>query len=607
MNPANTWFRVSALAAAFALPTQVVTAADTKPDPRRGYQTYYGTGTDSRAYDFAQVFVTYSVNCKENASDAIGAIGKARETTWNSISKHVTDKQKAEPKLTEDVLRTFWNEVGNVNRADGAYIQQPNMYNAYTPRKGGVAPAVEEAKPKVAKRINSCTGKEIGMTDVVADIFSASQTIGIRSSDLGWVEGLARKVQSLKTDTAKDAVQISVSFSYGVTAVTQRDIDNQILDRARTQATGPDSQFAADAKDLKFANAFFKGHSLAYPPVYQPIPGAPYKPGEAPIATLTTPFTFRIYAEASDKVDSKNTEKGPVESSYAVTTTASAPADYATSSVTVSVGCQKNPADATKVVNAATADLVAEISKLYTGKTLGETTGYIEHEGSGGQRHDGAFTPVEFDAQGVPTKYLDICENKVKDGCKLEDFEPYYYASRQITMNSPEFEAFYKDVKAFQSRFGVNKTAGEIQVVVTDPTSAVTEKTTAKLQREARKKAAACINEPNGQLATDAKANGFSCVFLKDLQQGNLSVQRGAMNKSRAAAADFSGAALESAPGGAPSEPELLEVTEVVKDPASRPQKKSQQTFAFNYEILTENYVAPAKTAVTPEGPTPLP
>ncbi len=550
------------------------------------------------------------MNCKAKATDAIDAIGKARETTWNAISKHVSDKQKAEPKLTEDVLRTFWNEVGNVNRADGAYIQQPNMYsNPYSPRKGGASPAVEEVKPKVAKRINSCTGKEIGMTDAVADIFSASQTIGVRSSDLGWVEGLARKVQSLKTDTAKDAVQIGLTFSYGVTAATQREIDNAILDRARTQATGPDSQFAADAKDLKFASAFFKGHALAYPPVYQPIPGAPYKPGEAPIATLTTPFTFRIYAEASDKVNPKNAEKGPVESSYAVTTIASAPADYATAAVTVSVGCQKTPADATNAVNAATADLVTEISKLYTGKTLGETTGYIEHEGSGGQRHDGAFTPVEFDAQGQPTKYLDICENKVKDGCKLEDFEPYYFASRQITMNSPEFEAFYKDVKTFQSRFGVHKTAGEIQVAVTDPVAAVTQKTTDKLQREARKKAAACINEPNGPLATDAKANGFTCAFLKDLQQGNLSVQRGAMNKSRAATADFAGAAasLESAPGGAPSEPELLEITEVVKDPASRPQKKSSQTFAFNYEILTENYVAPAKAEVTPEGPTPLP
>jgi hypothetical protein len=146
-------------------------------------------------------------------------------------------------------------------------------------------------------------------------------------------------------------------------------------------------------------------------------------------------------------------------------------------------------------------------------------------------------------------------------------------------------------------------------VAVTDPVAAVTQKTTDKLQREARKKAAACINEPIGPLATDAKANGFTCAFLKDLQQGNLSVQRGAMNKSRAATADFAGAAasLESAPGGAPSEPELLEITEVVKDPASRPQKKSSQTFAFNYEILTENYVAPAKAEVTPEGPTPLP
>lgn len=554
----------------------IATDEENKKNPKTAELSYFATVKTEIAPEYGQVYFAYSVRCQPTPEAATKAISDLSSKVWNTI---VTKMGKT-GKFTE-TERSFWSPI-NTSESEGSRLQYVNPVV-----KDGVV-----VTKGYTQNINLCTQKEISLTEKLVPTYTATQKIGVRTNNLDWLESMVLAAQKVKQENKVDSVRTHVSaIQYGITEATKVNAYNKLLSDAQERATGKNSQFESDAKTLKFDTAHFIGVRASRAPVYNPIVGSAISRGTASKVELRVPFTYKIYAESTDKLKKIKTTE-PVNNSYEIEGVANANADFATMSVGVSSTCHTSKEDAIKAIRKVSEDILNELQKL-NNKQSTETNALVIETLSVGESDVGV--PVEWnnDPKNMRvTAVLDTCTgNKVavkEDGKK----PTYSYAEQVYTIRTSNFNAGLDLREALvKTYYTPSRDTKKVAVSATELTADVTKATKDALIAQARLYATSCILDPNGPVAKDAALHGFSCAHLSDLRMGRDRTQNSPFDRSDSGfAAPSAGRAMAKEADSGPQE-DTLNVEFVKKDNEQRPKAPIERTFEFRYRVLSENYV----------------
>jgi hypothetical protein len=166
---------------------------------------------------------------------------------------------------------------------------------------------------------------------------------------------------------------------------------------------------------------------------------------------------------------------------------------------------------------------------------------------------------------------------------------------RSFGVKSTDFDRLLTLVESLQNRYNTTTDrAEETRVLVGDVAGDVTDATKRKLAVSARENATAYVLNAKGPLAQDARTHGFTSAHLVDVRVG--SPRNPQLEAAGAPRAAFKAAAADEAGG----EEEL--VVDVVRKPnEERPQFRMVRHYAFDFQVLTENYLP----YLTPQKPKP--
>ncbi len=545
------------------------------PDPRLAKLTYDGTGAAEKAPEIGEVSFTFSVECRTSAEDVRQAIEAVSGGVWKSIATKVPAAS------TNELRQANWGNIGGITENNGSEVE------SIPPEKvGGVT------VKGTAKRIETCTGKEVDLRAKVASTYSGSQTIGVRSEDLDWVESLARTVKALPQDKAKNTVKITaVSTSYTVTESAKRSLLGETLTKARAEALGANSKFASDKKTLKFASAHYLGHRLSSPPYIHPEVGSAVSRGTAPKVTLDLPFVYTIYSEGKDLINTTNSKLAGISSDYEITGKAVANADYAVISASVVARCQPSSDAALAATEPYSTKLHDDLKKFHGERAATETDRIVNNE-PGKPTVDYPYEPVEWNTaepKSPVTKYLNKCTNEIVDAPvshNASDLPGYWTVTRNFGLRSSDFARLLTHTDDLQKAHNTATTrADETRIVVSDATAAVKDATKQKLAIAARENATAFVLNAHGPLADDARAHGFTSAHLVNIRVGSPrpAVMQESMSKGMGLAA------MKMAAPMAPSQELAIEV--VHKEGSERPQFRMVRSYAFDVQVITENYI----------------
>lgn len=565
------------LAAVGALQVGAARAAEPQNDPKVGSGSYFGTGSAERAPEYAEVQIDLVVSCRKSAEDVAKAIDAESAPIWKSIA------EKAPVEKFSETDRSFWTSIV-VTESEGSKV------DVRAPQKN---------KPQAAaKRIDVCTGQELPLDAVVPNVYSGRQRLGIRSSDMDWIEALVRTLNERPQGASKTAVKVTNhGIRYDLKAETKRAMYEEVLGKARDAATGKGSQFESDKNTLKFASAHFVGHKPAFGNPTNVRVGEALAKGQAPKVTLQLPLVYTVYAEAADVVGGK-TKKG-LETSYEIQGSATVDADYASSGITLSVNCQGKREAATQALLPLSRELLLTLERFQGDRKPTETDKFVDHEASAATPYY-PYLPIAWEGedQAKVKTYLDLCTQKSVAAAasgKLEDLPAYYQASKAYELRSSRFANLLALIETLRDRHVRPSAAGAVKLAVSPAVAQVLEATKQKLVIAAREQATKGVLDPKGPLAADIGAHKILTAHLKSVRPGRLTP---ATADGAAFGAAPAAAALESAPGGG------LDISPVVKPNERRPTYPYTASFLFEYEFRTVNYVE--QLAKKPMGPMPI-
>ena len=357
---ANIW-KSAVLFSVIAIPAWSQKPVET--DPKVGKFSYEGTGASEKPPEYSDVRFTFSVDCRTSADDARQAIEAVSGQVWKSISAKVPEK------ATSETQRAYWGSIGDIVENEGSQV--------FTTKPSKVE---GEDQKGVAKRIDRCTKKEIALTANPPSVYSASQSLGVRTTDLDWAEALIRTVQKLPQDKESTTVKVSTdSVDYNVSEPFRRVMLAETLEKARTEAMGKGSKYESDKKTLKFASAHFLGSRPSSAPRLLATIGEPVAKGKAPKVELTVPITYTIYAEAKDLIDTNSKKLEGVRSDYEATGRAITDADYAVVSASIKVRCQATKEAAIKATETISEEILKDMRAFHGEKTASSETDRIEN------------------------------------------------------------------------------------------------------------------------------------------------------------------------------------------------------------------------------------
>lgn len=559
-------------------------AHESAADPRIAKLAYEGSGLSEHAPEYGEVWFTFSVGCQASAEAVRQSIEAVSGKVWNSIVSKVS------PTSNTEVRKTYWGSIGGISEQPGSQVRtvQPVRPQGGQPAQAGSA-----------KRFDVCTGKEIALNAKVATIFSGSQRFGVRSDDMDWIEGLARTVKALPQDNKTNTVKVAAGgIKYEVTENLKRNMLSDTLGKARLEATGPHSKFESDRKTLRFTSAYYLGHRFATPPQYTPVVGSPVARGQAPKVTLELPMVYTIYSEAADLVDQTSSRTEGVRSDYEIVGKAVVDANYAETSVSLGVACQASKSAVLTAIAPYSKDLVTELRNYQGAKPASETDKLTNNE-IGNPTSYFPYQPVQWDESkaGTPaTKYLNTCTQEVVDAPasgQASDLPAYWQVSQSLSLRSKAFDRLLTFTEGLQSKYNrATSRTDEVRVSVGDAYGDVTEATKRQLAIKARESATAYILNPHGPLAQDAKAHGFRSAHLVGIRVGQPRVAQ--MERAPAFRA------MAAAPGAAPQADELT-VDVVHKDNGERPEFRMLRHYAFDFQVITQDYLRkPAPAPLKP-------
>lgn len=554
-------------------------AAETPADPRLAKLTYEGSGSAELAPEFGEVSITFSVACQKSAADVRTAIEAVSAPVWKAISGKV--------KTVSETDKANWGDIGSISENEGAPLQV-------------TYPSADGKVKGEAHRVETCTGTKLGVTDVRPSTFSGSQTIGVKSSDLNWLEGLTKAARLTKQDKARNTVKVNTgSIRYAATEASKRNLIVKALEAAREEALGANSKFASDKKTLKLVNAHYLGHHAANPPMYEATVGTAIAKGQAPKVALDVPMTYTIYAEAKDLIATSSTQAVGLKSDYEVTGKALVDADFATISASLSIACQTDKAVAIKAIAPVASDVEKSLNDIHGGLKGTETDRLTVHEGGEASPYY-PYTPIAFklgeNNRPVATQYLNTCTNTIVEAPatgSTSDLTVYYTATRNFELRSKDFAKLVMNAEELQKKYNTTTVnPAETRVTISDAVADATDATKRKLSIAARENAMKTVLDPKGPLAQDVTAHGLVKAHVVNVRVGSPRPSRndGAMlesasMKSRSMAAPM---AAMAAPGGAPAE---MPVEVVMKDGSQRPQFRVVRHYAFDVQAISENYV----------------
>ncbi len=553
-------------------------ASEKKSDPHYGYMTYVVPGTDSPFFDadYAEVFFYYSVDCQDTGPAALKAIADARDALWKDIVTKVPDS------VYTELERKYWRNPTSKSRPTAPIVE----------------PKPVKGKPVATKatRYNACTQKEVALDAKVDDVFTGSQRIGIRTSDMGWVENKVKEINKAKTNKDPKAVKVVAStIDYRITLERNEAEARQLRVQARDLATGKDSDFELDAKDLKFESAtpFREGVASELP--YLPTIGDPISSDQPPKVTMKLPFHYKLYAKAKDKI--KAGKKGPDTSTFNAEAEATRDADYGTVGVTLTTVCHETGDGATAAMQPIADDVTQTFHTVQKSKAYTETD-KIEVQTASTPEPQGeqAARPVEWNESGQVTAYLDTCTSKkfAVDPTTPVDLPVYYSTTQYLEIRSSNFKDLYKLITDLQGSFGKKEDAGNPARVKADISSegGVTERTKYAIFSDARRSVAKCVLDPKGEVKSAIDGNGFTKACLVELAPGEAKPDNGGPGGGVPSSAR--GMVLEAAAAPMPADAPATRPTETVKVAGSdRPKVRFTGIvyYAFTFKFKTADYV----------------
>lgn len=558
-------------------------------NPKQGNATYFGAGHVEHKPEFGETHFNVSVKCMKSVADVRKAIESVSGPIWKDIMTQVPTFNETE--------RKYWGDITNIQTSADSYV---------VATKAGID---SQGKPVAGtvRRISTCENKELPLETPVGQVFSGSQRLGVRTSNFGWLMGAVKTANRKKQGKLPTDVQLSAdTVSFDVTQATRSAMVLEVKRQARERATGAGSVFESDKKSLQLESAHLLGDRVAYPDFHQQgTIGSPVEKGKAPKVTVELPFVYTVYAEVTDRVDPTNS-RGSVGniSQYEALGTSISEADYARLTVTISASCLPDKDGSPKVIEGLTSDVKKDFENLQGRKQASETDRLIiGSEPSPTEFY--AYTPIKWKV-GPSNKeeiaeYYDNCAGKtVPAPAKNQDLPKYWQITRQLSAHSSDFAGILKAAEDMQLKYGVSSTdTSAVKVEVAQPVGRATKASLAKLLVKARENATACVLDPKGSLADNAGAQGFKCAHIKSIRIGEADPrpQAESVRGGRGNAFDAAPMQKRAAPGGTPDE---FEIVEEKVDPDALPTVVEDQSYAFDFQFVSKDYVpllkAPAST-----------
>lgn len=578
--------------AALAVALNGPVATGDTPNPKIGTLSYVGSGHAERAPEYATTSITINVQCQKSADAATQALETAAGPLIAAIVKQTPAAQTETDGMTISDVTT--------SRRPGANISQEYYRN--------------NTAIKVVRK-NNCTGKNVAFDAKVPDTFAAVQAITVRSSNLGWLEGLVRTAAKLNAPQAPvTAPRVGVNGpGYALTGATRRAMLVEVDTKAMEDATGANSSHAKDASSLHLANAKLISRSLLSENNPYASPFERYLKGNAastkggkPSVKATVPFTYTVYADTEDRLDPKSSvlTKG-FDQNYEVTVEKNVDADYGTVNVGIQVACQASAEEAATAIKGASMDVLKRLEAIQGKAAYTETDG-IENNEPGVPYSSHNIQAIAYDANGQPSKYFDLCTQEEisweERDARLKK-NGSYAVGRNFGIRSKDFNALRKLVSELSAEYGQSTGAPtDLQVNVSTISTNLTRATRATLEQAVREDANACFLDPKGALAANKQSQGFLCAHLKSVRVGKEQTNQpklgGGARSFESAMPVAAAAPSDAGPGG--SEQEVIVITEVVKEAGQRPLKTLDRTYEFTYEILSHSYTGPLGPATTP-------
>ncbi len=577
---------LTVFAALSLLSTQPGLAAE---DPKVGSETYYGSGYVEKAPEFGEVRLSVSIQCGQSAAEVQQLMENKVLPVWKTITSKILGSSETD--------RHQWGDIQIGTSPESNLVSTPPSFDP----KGNLTPGS-------LKRYLTCGDKrEVALDQAGGLVYSGSQTLVVRSSDLNWLESLVQTLAQSAEPSKTETVQIIPSaIRYDVSSATKRAMRVEVQKQARLAATGPGSKFESDAKTLRFTNAKFVGQHLARPPEQDVQISSPIARGQAPLVEAEVPFVYVIYAEAPDRLMPSSDRKGLV-SEYRTVGRHQSKADFAEASVTVTSSCHLSAKEAADAIQKDSADVLAVLKSIQGAVPSSEEARVTQAEITTSTHFP--YSPSKWatsptNGQFEVLEQLDRCTGKTVAAPKQkQSASPYYMATQTYSIRTRKFDSLNKELGLLRSEYGKRTIpTNGVFVTVGEAYGNVTNATKQKILQAAREDAAACLLDPAGSLAADAQAHGFSCAHLRNLRVASVFLQ----NEGARGARFFKDGPMESAQAPGASASDSLEVEIIQKEGDLRGMivvPESERHYAFEYEIRSEDYVPALKTPVSTPKP----
>ena len=279
----------------------------------------------------------------------------------------------------------------------------------------------------------------------------------------------------------------------------------------------------------------------------------------------------------------------------------------------ISVRCQATKEAALAATEPYASDLLKDL-KDFQGTRAPSETDRVENNEAGQAQEYYPYQPVEWDTTKPnfpPTRYLNTCTNEfvaAPASGQESDLPSYFSVDRNFSIKSKDFSGILNLVEKLRGQYGkTTLRSDETRVYIGDVLAQATEETKRQLAISARENATKYILDPNGPLAQDAKEHKFTSANLVDIREATTNSPR--MYAMAAAAPGAKGggrsAFADEAPGASPAPDLGVEV--VHKANEDRPQFRMRRNYAFEFQVVTKDYLPYLNTPKPQPKPQPKP